>query len=359
MYRLSLGQSVCWKTLCVSIVAVVALLVPAVHLQGKEITDIFGRKFSVADKPKKVYSPSPPMTSLLCAVDPTVLAGLNNVLRGNERKYMPKQARSLPVLGGWFGQGNVPNMEMVLRANPEMVILQDLSSISSPNLTTNRAILKTVPAPVVSIGMSTLSEYPEAILSLGRLLGREERTRELAAYTRQTLTDLKAFARGIPDRERVSVYYAEGIKGLNTECDTSIRSEIIHLAGGRNVHRCDSGRSPSGYGMERVDLEQVLFYDPDVIIVFEKTFYRNVFSDPLWQRIKAVRNRRVYLIPNEPFGWTDRPPSFMRFLGVKWLANILHPVRYRIDMVRETQRFFKLFFGVRLTVDEARGILLR
>ncbi len=341
--------------LCVLIAAALVFLACAGQSRGKEITDMFGRKFTIADKPKKVYSSSPPMSNLLCAIDPTILVGLNSPLRGNQRKYLPKEAQSLPVLGGWFGQGNMPNMEMILRAKPEIFISHSLSSTSSS--TTNRAILKTMSMPVVSVTMSALSDYPEGILYLGRLLGRQARTKELAAYTRQTLVDMKAFVREIPDKEKVAVYYAEGVKGLYTECDTSTRSEAIHLAGGRNVHRCEAGRST--YGMEKVDFEQVLLYNPDVIIVFEEAFYRSVFSDPLWQRIKAVKNKRVYLIPYEPFNWLDRPPSFMRFLGVKWLASILHPDRYRIDMVQETQRFFKLFFGVHLTDDEARKLLWR
>jgi iron complex transport system substrate-binding protein len=109
--------------------------------------------------------------------------------------------------------------------------------------------------------------------------------------------------------------------------------------------------------MEAVSLEQVMLYDPDVILVKEPVFFTQVFSDPRWQRVKAVKEKKVYLIPYEPFNWFDRPPSFMRLLGAKWLANLLYPDRYRVSMVKETQEFFRLFLAVSLTPQEAGAIL--
>jgi len=111
------------------------------------------------------------------------------------------------------------------------------------------------------------------------------------------------------------------------------------------------------YGMEKISFEQVMLYNPDVILVFEDAFYRAVFADSRWQRINAVRDKRVYLIPRQPFNWFDRPPSFMRLLGAKWLANLLYPERYRANIAKETQRFFRLFLGVNLTAEEARNLV--
>ena len=73
----------------------------------------------------------------------------------------------------------------------------------------------------------------------------------------------------------------------------------------------------------------------------------------------AVKDKRVYLIPYEPFNWFDRPPSFMRLLGIKWLLNLLHPDRFPVDMVAETQNFYRLFLGVELTAAQAREVLNR
>ena len=330
-----------------------AILVPAGQLQGQEINDMFGRKFSIPDRPEKVYSASPPLTSLLYAIDPRMPVGLTVPVREHEKKYLDKRMLSLPVLGGWYGQGNTPNIEMILKVKPDVVVIQKFCS--SFNSKTNEKIMKAVPAPVISVSFTTFFDYPEAILYLGRLLGREQRTKALAEYAEKVIIDMKALTAGLPETKKVSVYYAEGLKGLNTDCDKSMHTELINLAGGRNVHRC---KNRDMFGMEKISFEQILLYNPDVILVFENAFYRTIFTDSRWQQIKAVRNKRVYLIPNQPFNWFDRPPSFMRLLGAKWVAHCLYPERYSTDiMIREIQVLFKLFLHVDLTAREAEMLL--
>jgi iron complex transport system substrate-binding protein len=259
--------------------------------------------------------------------------------------------KELPVLGGWFGQGEVPNLESILKINPEIVF------VSKHNPAVNNKVdetMKWMPMPVVNIRLDTISDYPAAFLTLGRLLGRKGRAEKLAAYSRKTLSEMAALASSVPVQKKVSVYYAEGVDGLSTECETSSHTELIGIAGGKNVHRC---QTKDLYGMDKVSLEQVMLYNPDIMLVFESQFYGSVFSDPRWQTLRAVKEKRVYLIPRQPFNWFDRPPSFMRFLGAKWLANLFYPDRYRIDIVKETQNFFRLFLGVNLGPQEAREIL--
>lgn len=79
--------------------------------------------------------------------------------------------------------------------------------------------------------------------------------------------------------------------------------------------------------------------------------------DPVWQNVKAVRQGHVYLIPRHPFNWFDRPPSFMRIMGLKWLANILYPAEYKTDIVKEAKDFYRLFLGVDLSDDEMRQVI--
>lgn len=335
-----------------TVLLLLAIFAPARESQGREVIDMFGRKFSLADKPQRVYSASPPMTQLLYALDPAMPAGLTVPIREYEKRYLRKEMLSLPVLGGWYGQGNTPNMEMILKVKPELIVVQKFNSAFHSK--TNKTVMKAVPAPVMAVNLTTVHDYPAAIMYLGRLLGREERAKELAAYARKTISDMEAFTAGIDKKKKVSVYYAEGVDGLNTDCDKSMHAELINLAGGRNVYQC---AVRDMFGMEKISIEQVLLYDPDVILVFEGVFYRAVFDDPRWQRLRAVKNKRVHLIPNQPFNWFDRPPSFMRLLGVKWVASLLYPDRYRIDMVKETQRFFKLFLGVDITADEAKKLM--
>ena len=79
--------------------------------------------------------------------------------------------------------------------------------------------------------------------------------------------------------------------------------------------------------------------------------------DPMWKSLKAVKNGRIHLVPTQPFNWIDRPPSFMRVLGIQWLSKILHPQTYKIDLNKRTKEFYNLFLHVKLTDAQAKNII--
>lgn len=111
--------------------------------------------------------------------------------------------------------------------------------------------------------------------------------------------------------------------------------------------------------MEKISMEQVLLYNPDVILTHERTFYAALPKDRRWQNVHAVKEKRIYLIPTVPFNWFDRPPSFMRLLGLKWLTNSLYPKRYPLDIRAETKKFYRLFLDTELDKRDIQEILSR
>lgn len=330
------------------------LLTAALPVQGRVITDMSGRQVSLPDTITKVVGVSPPATYLLYAIDPNLLAGLNFPLYESEKKYTVPAYRNLPVIGGMAGQGRTLNPEVLLQVKPDLLLYWTWRDDA-----TNRKFLDSManfPFPVVALRMDTIVDYPAALAFAGELLGRKERGETLRSYAQQAIDEARKISAAIPDSSKVSVYYAEGADGLSTERTQSVHAELIPLAGGVNVHQ---GEAMDHYGMEKISMEQLLLYDPQVILVKEQSFFATVFTDPRWQNLRAVKDKRVYLIPDEPFNWFDRPPSFMRLLGSKWLLNLLHPDRFPVDMVAETQDFYRLFLGVDLTADQAREVLNR
>jgi len=311
--------------------------------QGREIVDMAGRRVSVPDTIKKVYGASPPATYMVYAIDPTLLAGLNYPFSPREKRFLRPSAENLPVIGGWFGQGRTPNQETLLNVRPDLMVVWMWKGTAL-----NEKIERTagrLGLPLVYVKLDRLDDYPEAFVFLGKLLDREKRAGELSRYASRALAAIEPEAAAMPESEKVSVYYAEAPDGLSTECDQSSHTELIGLAGGKNVYRC---APKSDYGMERISIEQVMAADPEVILAQEKEFVHHVYTDSKWQSIRAVKNRRVHLIPRAPFNWFDRPPSFMRILGIRWLAGIFHPDRFPFDTAGETRQFYSLFLGVEL-----------
>ena len=109
--------------------------------------------------------------------------------------------------------------------------------------------------------------------------------------------------------------------------------------------------------MQKISMEQVLVYDPQVIVSHESFFFDVVHTHSKWKSIRAVRDGRVYRIPKRPFNWFDRPPSFMRLLGLHWLMHRLYPEAHPIDLVAETRAFYRLFLQAELDDAAAKALL--
>ncbi len=338
-----------------TVVIVLVLLLLSSHASARTITDMLGRKVTVPNKIEKVVALSPPATYLVYMMDSSLLAGLNCPLRENELMLTTEHFRKLPVIGGMVGEGRTLNMELLLKIKPDVAFLwiRRNGEIEAVNRQYMQALAK-LRIPTVAVYLEKIEEYPAAIQFMGEVLGRKERAAKLRRYASGVIRNVQRKLAGLPENKRVSVYYAEGVDGLSTEGVGSMHSELIPLSGGRNV--C-SLKPSSLMGEEKITMEQLLLYDPDVILVKERICFERIRNDSRWRRLRAVHNKRVYLIPYAPFNWFDRPPSHMRLLGVQWLTNLLYPDRYPIDMVKEARNFYHLFIGRDLSDREARDVL--
>jgi len=332
--------------------ACLLILLAACPAMSRTITDMAGREVEVPDTITKVYAASPPSLHIVYTMAPETIVGWNFPIRDKVRPYLLECVRDLPVVGGWFGQGRTPNLEYVMAVAPDVMV----TGFKKQTAVTERveATAAKMGIPVLYLREDSLQDYVDAFRFLGDLLERPERGEELASYTERVLEDIRPVLESLSDQERVSVYYAEARDGLETECDTSSHAMLINMAGGRNVQQCES---MSMYGREPVSIEQVMLWNPEVIVAQYVPFVKGVSDMPQWGTIRAVQDGRVYAIPYLPFNWFDRPPSFMRILGAQWLTSILYPDRYAKDMVQATREFYKLFLYLDLTDDQIQSVL--
>ena len=128
--------------------------------------------------------------------------------------------------------------------------------------------------------------------------------------------------------------------------------ETLDLVGAVNVAGQDGG------GLTNVSIEQVLAWNPDVVITIDADFAAKVSHDPAWSGVKAVREGRVHLAPMLPFGWIDFPPSVNRLIGLPWLGKLLYPQHFPDDLAGTVRDFYTRFYHVTPS-DEAIAKLLQ
>ena len=318
------------------------------------ITDMAGRKVRIPDHLQRVYGMSPTATILLYTLSPDRLVGWNYQAEPAEKAFLEERFRALPVIGGWFGRSNTGNLEEIVKSHPDAML-----SMGDPaaDKIADRVQQQTG-IPVIVLN-GELTSSPATYRFAGNLLETPGRAAELADYCQRVLHEVATMVKTIPAGRRRRYFYAEGPKGLETEPGTSWHCETLNFAGGVNVA---SIPSQPGYGHTNVSMEQLLRWNPDLIITgYERGansgVYRTIRQDTVWSLLGAVKRGEVFEAPQYPFNWIDRPPSVNRIIGVRWLANLFYPEVFHDDMRAETQRFYRLFYRHELPSKELDGLL--
>jgi len=314
-------------------------------------TDAAGRNLTIPKDIKKVYCTSPIGTIFIYTLAPDRLAGWNYELAPEEKEYILPEYRGLPVLGGWFGKSNTGNIEEILKVRPDIIL--SMGTVGKSSISSADEIQKKLGIPVLVVDGS-LTSLSKTYETMGRLLGTEKKAKELGSYCSEALSWVTKAVASIPEKERPRVYYAEGPKGLLTDPKGSPHVEALDVCGGINVAECPL---KEGYGRTEVSIEQIMSWDPDIIIAGESDFFAKVFDDPRWKGLKAVKERRVYLIPRYPFNWFDRPPSVNRVVGLWWVSDFLHKDRLKIEVGRKAKEFYSKFYHMDLTEDRLNKML--
>jgi len=320
------------------------------------ITDQAGREVTVPAQIDKVYCTSPLGTNMVYTLAPEVLVGWNIRPTELEQRYIPEEYRSIVGLGGWFGKNTTGNVEEIIKRAPDIVL--NIGTTDAGSVSDSERVQGLLNIPVVMVD-STLIKTGDAYRFLGELLGYQERAEELAAYADKVIQEALEGAATLAGSDRVSIYYAEGAKGLNTDPEGSEHTEVFTIVGARNVADV---QLQEGYGMSPVSLEQVIAWDPEVIIVAsdpaeESTAFEQITTSSDWATIAAVKNKQVYVIPHGPFDWVDRPYSIGRLMGIPWVGNILYPDLYDFDLAARVKEFYELFYHFDLDDAELQGLM--
>ncbi|MFZ5950070.1 MAG: ABC transporter substrate-binding protein [Candidatus Rifleibacteriota bacterium] len=249
----------------------------------------------------------------------------------------------------------ITDVDAIKKVNPEVVVVW--ADKKQPFHRKSEDILNSLKIPFVYVIVGNLGDvpdYPAALEFLGRLLGKEESANRMADYCRKTLEEIESIVARVPVDRNLKVYYAEGEDGLLTEFDDSLHGHLLQLIGDVNMVR---GHMTEHKGLERYSLALIEQGNPDVIITWSRNLAEKIMLDPAWSRINAVRDRRVFPIPNVPFNWFDRPPCFMRIIGLKWLASVLYPDYCKFDLIDETVDFFSVFLDAKIDGFDAENII--
>lgn len=178
----------------------------------------------------------------------------------------------------------------------------------------------------------------EGILLIGDIVNKSENAQALVNDTFKQREQVSQRLQDIPKEQRVRAYMAN--PDLTTYGSGKYTGLMMEHAGAFNV----AASTVKGY--KQVSLEQVIAWDPEVIFIQNRypQVVDEIKQDTRWQVISAVKNNRIYLMPEYAKAWGYPMPEAMA-IGELWMAKKLYPEKFSdIDIQKAANDWYQKFY---------------
>ena len=275
------------------------------------LTDVAGRKVTLAVPPQRIISLAPSNTEILFALDlgPKVVAV-------DDFSDYPVEAKALPKIGGSSGKYN---FEQIVALKPDLILAAE---ITSPEAIKKLEDLKLTVA-VVSVTQTSFDSILNDITLVGQMTGQVEQAQLVTSAMKQKMDAIKSKVATAKTQPRV--YWeldASDPAKLFTVGPGNFVNDLITLAGGVNVFGTASKPYP------QISVEQVVTANPDVIILSDAAYgitVESVLKRSGWENIAAVQKKQVFPIDSN---LTNRPgPRIVD--GFEAVARLIHPELFK------------------------------
>ena len=336
-----------WLAMLLAVVMVLSLAAcgaqssPQTDDTTRVFTDSVGREVEVPAQIDKVALSGPMAQIVLFALCPDKLVGVSNAWSTEAEQYLDEKYFTMPEIGQLYGGKGELNPETLLQSGAQIVI--DVGEPKGSIAEDLDALQEQTGIPFVHI-TATTETTGDAYRMLGDLLNMKDEAETLAAYCEKIYDRTVSIAGSV---EKANVLYVTGDMGQNVIAAGSYHAEILDLLT-NNLAVVDEPSS-KGTGNE-VSMEQILTWDPDVVIFAPESIYDTVADDAAWQSVTAIKNGAYYEVPFVPYNWMGFPPSVQRYLGMMWLSKVLYPdATAEYDLFSDVQEYYKLFYHCDLT----------
>lgn len=325
----------------------IAIIVSNGYVDARTVRDLAGRTVEIPDRIDRVAC-----LEVLCYPHMFMLGASDRI------------AAMVETAAPWMRVTN-PKVDSI----PKLGVDADIEEVAAANVTIavflynfRRMLpkLNTIGVPAL-VGQplrqpADVAAFAADIKAMVRLYGRilggeaEARSEEWCAYFDSRTAAVAERLADISRESRIRLYYVRGPQALNTQGRGSYTFWLGEMAGARMV----IGAAPLA-GRATASMEDIVRWDPEVILVGRQYSPDLVLQDPRWRMVSAVRNGRIVPMPAGVFYWDGGPESM---LLIPFLAKTLYPERFPdLDLITELKTYYAKFYRYNLTDDEAGKIL--
>lgn len=319
---------------------------PAAVGQDRVVRDMSGATVTVPARVERVVTlgATPAINSLLFAVGAgdRIANGLPRFATAPRWRYQYRFAPQLARRPTLDNLDRTPNLEALLAARPDLILTMDRGSAQT---------LRRAGLPAFHLVWAEPDDVKRAIGLLGDLLDEGPAARRYVAYFDALTAEVDQHLGqnlGQRPRARPRVLY---FSPRTLSRPHPIAEWWIRAAGGDSVTAAHAGAASYSFG-----LEQLLAWDPDILIVPSPEDVAAVRRDPRFAQLAAVRRGRVHSVPSGAHTWGNRTSE--QPLTVLWAARLFHPDAFAdVDVTGRVQGFYRDLYGAALSRAEVERIL--
>jgi len=237
----------------------------------------------------------------------------------------PDIAKVIPSVG-WGGDVNI---EALLKLRPDLV----LTWTFKPETV---RFMEEKGLKVITIYPESLPELYQALRLQGRLFGKGKRVENMIAKMDKIFKIIKDRVGKIPPEKRKKAIWING-KPTTVSGGIGVNSDIFSLINGINPAASVRERSAD------VSIERIIAWNPEIIFIWGSARYspEDLFADPQWRHIDAVKNNRVYKAPR----WSTWSPRLA--IIALWMAMKTYPDSFRdVDLQKTADEFYRQVYGI-------------
>lgn len=243
------------------------------------------------------------------------------------------------------------NIEALLQANPDICIGGDLDM---------QVIEAATDLPTLHISQgkpgASLEQLKKEMSFFGLVFGQSVRARFFNDYLDRLQGTIKSATAGLKPAKKLKIFMGYSADHLTTYGGNTFMDEWIEAAGCINAAKPISSLGGKEGGLTTASPEQILSWNPDMIVI-DTGKPTDLSDDPVWSKLSAVKNRRVYRLPTGVFIW-NRPSCEAGAMLPEWLALTAYPDRFKnLEIGSEVKRFYREVFHFTLTDEDVRKIL--
>jgi iron complex transport system substrate-binding protein len=279
-----------------------------------EITDVNGRTVKLKKKPERIIVTS---SSFL---EPLHEVGGDVVARPDSKTNMPEYAKDKPSIGRTY---NV-DMEKLISYTPDLVII---------NKATNEKLIQPLEAagiPVIVAKLKSYEDVKNGLRQFAVITGHPEKAEAFIADMDKRIEEIK---NRLPKKElRVLILHSTS-QGVSVQLDSSIAGSVANLLGFKNVASGMKAREDKPDAAP-YSIETAVEQNPDVIFVtsmgkvdeIKASMEKTMETNPAWQSIPAVRDKKVYYLSQEHFLLS---PCIHYPEAVEEMARLIYPEGFK------------------------------